>query len=103
MRWIRRRRVRSESRAGRQGDSGIDYVEHGPGWGREQAADYVSHRYHKPSDEFDPDWDLSGAAEDLDLMFAVGRELAMETRFPQWREGNEFRAAREASRAGEGP
>jgi len=64
------------------------------------AAEGISHRYHKPSDEFDPNWDLSGAMEDLELYFDVGLMLAMERGFPNWRPGNEFRAIREQSRAG---
>ncbi len=79
---------------------GIDSHEHGPEWGLEQDADYTAHRYHKPSDEFDPDWDLSGAIEDLELYFDVGLMLASEEGFPNWRPGNEFRAIRDRSRAG---
>jgi Zn-dependent M28 family amino/carboxypeptidase len=80
--------------------AGIDSHEHGPEWGLQQNTDYISHRYHKPSDEFDPGWDLSGAIQDLELYFDVGLMLAMEQGFPNWRPGNEFRAIREQSRAG---
>ena len=80
--------------------AGIDSLEHGPEWGLQKNTDYVSHRYHKPSDEFDPNWDLSGAMEDLELYFDVGLMLAMERGFPNWRPGNEFRAIRDQSRAG---
>ena len=80
--------------------AGIDSNEHGPEWGLRQNTDYTSHRYHRPSDEFDPDWDLSGAIEDLQLYFDVGLMLAMERGFPNWRPGNEFRAIRDQSRAG---
>lgn len=80
--------------------AGIDSHEHGPEWGLEQNSDYIARRYHKPSDEFDPNWDLSGAIEDLELYFDVGLALAMEEGFPNWRPGNEFRAVRDRSRAG---
>ena len=80
--------------------AGIDSHEHGPEWGLQQNTDYISLRYHKPSDEFDPEWDLSGAIEDLQLYFDVGLMLAMEQGFPNWRPGSEFRAIREQSRAG---
>ena len=43
-------------------DSGIDHVEHGTEWTLARRADYTSNRYHKPSDEFDPSWDLTGCA-----------------------------------------
>jgi Zn-dependent M28 family amino/carboxypeptidase len=80
--------------------AGIDSHEHGPEWGLAQNNDYISHRYHKPADEYDPQWDLSGAMEDLVLYFDVGLMLAMEKEFPNWRPGNEFRAIRDQSRAG---
>jgi Zn-dependent M28 family amino/carboxypeptidase len=75
---------------------GIDHVEHGSAWTLEQFANYRQNLYHKPSDEYDPNWDLSGAIDDLRLLFMVGYRLSMETTFPNWREGNEFRAIRDA-------
>ena len=80
-------------------DSGIDYVEHGSQWGREQRDDYTKNRYHKPSDEFRSDWDLSGLVEDLKLLFQVGHALAASEDFPNWRAGNEFRAIRDRDRS----
>jgi Zn-dependent M28 family amino/carboxypeptidase len=76
--------------------SGIDHREKGEEWGRTQREDYARKNYHKPSDEFDPDWDLTGAVEDIHLLFKVGYRLAMETAFPQWNEGSEFKAKRDA-------
>lgn len=76
--------------------SGIDHREKGEEWGRAQKEEYARKNYHKPSDEFDPDWDFSGAVEDIQLIFKVGYRLAMETKFPQWNEGSEFKAKREA-------
>jgi Zn-dependent M28 family amino/carboxypeptidase len=80
--------------------AGIDSLEHGPEWGLQQNTDYIAHRYHKASDEFDLNWDYSGAIEDLELYFDVGLELAQETAFPNWYPGNEFRAIRDRSRGG---
>jgi len=76
--------------------NGIDHVEKGEAYGRQLSADYVAKAYHKPADEFDPNWDLSGNAQDAELMYAVARDLADGGAWPQWNEGNEFRAAREA-------
>lgn len=36
-------------------------------------------------------WDLSGAEEDVRLLFLVGSKLVNEDRFPQWRSGAEFK------------
>ena len=81
---------------------GVDSVEHGSEWGVARQQEYIATRYHKPSDEYDPDWDLSGAIEDLEMYFDVLQQLAGETRFPQWLPGNEFRPIREQSRSAAG-
>lgn len=70
--------------------------------GSKLAEDYVANRYHKPSDEYDAaTWDLSGAMEDLALYYAIAQRLAAETTWPAWYPGTEFKAAREASQAGQ--
>ncbi len=61
--------------------------------------EYTANHYHKPSDEFDPEWDLSGAVDDLRLLFAVGYRIASSSVFPNWREGTEFKARRDADLA----
>jgi Zn-dependent M28 family amino/carboxypeptidase len=80
--------------------SGVDSVAHGKEWGLAQQADYVSNRYHKPTDEYDPNWDLGGAIQDLEMYFAISYKLAQQSRFPNWYPGNEFRAIRDRSLAG---
>ena len=72
-----------------------DHVEHGIEWSLEKRDEYTAQNYHKPSDEFDPSWDLSGAVDDVRLFFRIGYRLAHESRFPNWREGTEFKAARD--------
>lgn len=74
--------------------NGIDHLEKGEAHGRKIASDYVAQRYHKPGDEYDPTWDLSGNVQDAQLMHAVADELADSLEWPNWYEGNEFRAAR---------
>jgi len=81
-------------------DSGIDHVEHGEAWTREQIDRYTAEHYHKVSDEFDPAWDLSGMVDDLRLLFTIGHRLSGRRTFPNWREGSEFRARREAQMKG---
>ncbi len=80
-------------------DAGIDNIEHGEAWAREQRDKYTNERYHKPSDEFDPTWDLRGAVQDLQLLFRVGYGIANGAHYPNWRPGTEFRAARDAMMA----
>jgi Zn-dependent M28 family amino/carboxypeptidase len=43
------------------GGSGVDLVKGGRAAGEAAAADYRDHKYHKPQDEYDPNWDWSVA------------------------------------------
>ena len=53
--------------------------------------------YHKPSDEYDPSrWNLDGGVDDVQLLYAVGRNLANSDTWPKWKASSEFRAIREA-------
>ena len=70
---------------------------HGADYITERNADYVKNRYHSPADEVNDNWDVDAAVEDLVLFFNIGNRLANSTEWPQWYEGNEFRAIREAS------
>ncbi len=67
------------------------------GTGKSMLDDYVANRYHKPGDEYSEDWDVSGSIEDLRLLFEVGARVASAETWPEWREGNEFRAQRDKS------
>ncbi len=80
-------------------DAGVDHVEHGEAWTMERRAEYTAERYHKPSDEYDPSWDLTGALDDLRLLFTVGYRLASSDGFPNWRQGTEFKARRDQEMA----
>jgi Zn-dependent M28 family amino/carboxypeptidase len=75
---------------------GVDHVVHGEKWTREQMDKFLAEKYHKPTDEFNPSWDLSGALEDLRLIFKMGYRLSQESTFPNWKEGSEFKAKRDA-------
>jgi Zn-dependent M28 family amino/carboxypeptidase len=54
------------------------------------------HDYHQVSDEVKSDWDLSGAVQDVQLLFEVGYEVANGSKYPQWKPGNEFKSKRDA-------
>jgi len=75
---------------------GVDHMEKGRAWMMAQKEEFTANHYHKVSDEYSPDWDMRGAVEDIKLMYNVGFKLANEDSFPNWREGNEFRAKRDA-------
>ncbi|MEY2487331.1 MAG: hypothetical protein QOH39_2979 [Verrucomicrobiota bacterium] len=52
--------------------------------------------YHQVTDEIKPDWDLSGAVQDVQLLFEVGSQVANGDKFPEWKAGIEFKPARDA-------
>jgi len=60
-------------------------------------ADYTKNRYHKPSDEFDPSWDMKAAVADGDALLQVAFRVANGDTWPEWRPGTEFKAIRDAS------
>ncbi len=79
--------------------SGEDSAIGGRERGATQAQEYTDNRYHAPSDEYDAGWDLSGVAQDIELYFSIGHRLSQENSWPNWYEGNEFKAIRDASAA----
>ena len=60
--------------------AGTDYIGKPAGWGKEQAEEYEQHRYHQPSDEFDPKWIYDGMIEDAQLGFYTGLVVATQPR-----------------------
>ncbi len=77
----------------------VDSREFGKAWGQNQLDAYVSNNYHKPSDEYSEDWDLSGAAETIQLFYGVGSSLANSRDWPNWNAGVEFKVKRDETSA----
>lgn len=78
--------------------SGSDHRELGPEYIEARNAEYQEKRYHSVLDEVDESWDLRGMAQDIELYFEIGLKVADGDDWPNWYEGNEFRAIRDASR-----
>lgn len=76
--------------------SGTDYIGKPADYGMKKRDEYTTNDYHKATDEVKPDWDLSGAAEDAQLLFQVGYRVAEGAAWPEWKPGTEFKAKREA-------
>jgi len=74
---------------------GDDFVGRPKGWGQQVANEYTTKHYHKPSDEIRPDWDLSGALQDLQIYFAMGFRIAQADTYPAWKAGSPFKAKRD--------
>src|SRR6266403_1334144 len=65
-------------------------------FGQQKKDDYTAHHYHQVSDEVNPEWDLAGAVEDIQLLFEVGYQVANGDKLPEWKPGTEFKAKRDA-------
>jgi len=78
---------------------GADLVNGGRTAGDAWVSDYTAHCYHQTCDSWSADWDLRGAAQDIDLFYRIGLELGNSRRWPAWHEGSEFKAIRAASAA----
>lgn len=76
---------------------GIRYLGKPEEYGRALRDQYTKNDYHKVTDEVKPDWDLTGAAEDVFLLQEVARRVANADAFPEWKPGSEFRERREAA------
>jgi Zn-dependent M28 family amino/carboxypeptidase len=80
-------------------DAGIEYVGKPNGYGMQKRDEYTEKDYHKPSDEVKPDWDLTGAADDMRALFKVGHLVGQQDVLPQWKPGTEFKAKRDSMMA----
>ena len=78
---------------------GVDLVRGGREAGDRWVSEFTAHCYHQTCDEWRPDLDFSGAAQDVALLYDIGRALAFGRDWPDWYEGSEFRAIRERSAA----
>jgi Zn-dependent M28 family amino/carboxypeptidase len=78
---------------------GEDLVSGGRKAGDAWVADYTARCYHEPCDAWSPNWDLRGAAQDVELLYRIGRDLGDSRRWPKWRPTSEFKLIRDTSDA----
>ncbi|MDQ1589657.1 MAG: hypothetical protein QOG71_284 [Pyrinomonadaceae bacterium] len=76
-------------------DAGVDYVGKDAAYSKQKRDEYTDKDYHKPSDEIKPDWELSGAVEDAQLLTMIGYRVAQGDKYPEWKAGSEFKAKRD--------
>jgi Zn-dependent M28 family amino/carboxypeptidase len=75
---------------------GKDFIGKPADFGQQKKDDYTAHHYHQVSDEVNPNWDLSGAVQDVQLLFEVGYQVANGDKFPEWKAESEFKSKRDA-------
>ena len=77
-------------------DAGVNYIGKDSTYGMKKRDEYTTHDYHQLSDEVKPDWDLSGAVDDSQVLFKTGFIVANGDAIPQWKQGTEFKAKRDS-------
>jgi Zn-dependent M28 family amino/carboxypeptidase len=80
-------------------DPGHDVIGKPAGFGSQWSTDFRANHYHQPSDQFDPNWDWSEAVQMGQLGIWMGWEAANAATMPNWKTGDEFRAARDRATA----
>ena len=76
---------------------GEGLLEGGSEAGAAISAAYYADAYHGPKDEFDENWDWSGVMSNLRLLSILGQMLGQSTSWPNWVDGDEFKATRDES------
>jgi Zn-dependent M28 family amino/carboxypeptidase len=74
--------------------AGRDLVTGGLAAGEAKRAAYNARCYHQTCDEFDAGWDMTGAAQEGSVAYALGREIADSGRWPGWNAGQDAAAER---------
>lgn len=75
--------------------SGVDLEKGGKAAGMAAREDYTKNRYHQPSDEWSPNWDMTGIAADTAMLYTLGREIADSKQWPAWKASAEFKPERD--------
>ena len=81
---------------------GVDLVNGGREAGDRWVTEFTANCYHQTCDDWRPEFDFRGAAQDVALYYQLGRRLGWSNEWPQWNASSEFRATREASAAARG-
>ncbi len=77
-------------------DDGYDLEIGGIEKGFSEIYDYTNFRYHGVDDEYNSSWNLEGFEQTVNTIFNISFDLSNSSDWPNWYEGNEFRAIRDA-------
>ncbi|MFK7970751.1 MAG: M28 family metallopeptidase [Bacteroidia bacterium] len=74
---------------------GYDHKTRGKEYAQARRDDYTANHYHRPSDEYSREtWNFQGMQQDAELYLGLGYRLAQSNAWPAWRDGSEFKKAR---------
>jgi len=74
---------------------GDQFIDKPADYGKRVRDEYVARRYHSPRDVVRPEWELDSVERDLEIYYDVAARVATSDRWPAWRPGAEFKAARD--------
>jgi Zn-dependent M28 family amino/carboxypeptidase len=74
--------------------AGRDLVDGGAAAGEAKRSAFNARCYHQTCDEYDARWDLTGAAQEGSVAYALGREVAQGRSWPVWNAGEAFQIER---------
>ncbi|SEK38772.1 Zn-dependent amino-or carboxypeptidase, M28 family [Pseudoxanthomonas sp. GM95] len=77
--------------------AGLDRVDGGVAKGKALRDAYFARCYHQPCDKVTARWDASGQAQDVTILYDLGRDIANGDAWPVWQADSEFSGARAAS------
>lgn len=80
-------------------DPGNEHEDFGLIFGEEFSNEYTKNRYHKPTDEYNETWDLSGIKQTSEILYELGYDLTNSSEWPNWYDGTEFKAIRSEMRS----
>jgi len=75
---------------------GQNYRGRPAGWGQQLSDEYTAQRYHAPSDEFSEEFVYEGAVQQGLLIFRTMYDLAQDSTWPNWNDGEQFKAVRDS-------
>ena len=74
-----------------------EYIGKDPGLAKKQRDEYIEKDYHQPSDEYKPDWDFSGAVEDMQFLAELGWRIANARTMPAYHPNEQFARPRQSA------
>ncbi len=80
-------------------EPGSDYESLSPEEGKRVFEEYNEKHYHRPSDEYDPTFDMSGIVQVGEIARRIAVAVAQADSMPEWNPGDEFAAARARAKA----
>ncbi|MBI1851277.1 MAG: M20/M25/M40 family metallo-hydrolase [Planctomycetes bacterium] len=67
--------------------------------GKKVFTEFNEKHYHRPSDQYDPAFDMSGIVQVADIALEIATRVARADALPEWNAGDEFASVRAAAKA----